>query len=470
MNDFRLKWLKEVPISSTLKEDGKGEGKGEGEPARVLYWMNRDMRVKDNHALLYAREQAKKRKTSLLVAFCLQSSFLSASSGHYRFMLEGLDQVREDLRDYGIPFILLEGRPEKTLPDFIRARKVGLLVTDFSPLNIKKTWTEALKKALSIPICQVDAHNIVPVWQASDKKEFAARTLRPKINKQLSSFLTDFPSLEGQAWPVEGAPSLDERSFVERFCPRDGPAYPLKGGEGPALKALAFFLDNHLSSYDQAADDGNQPAQSFLSPYLHFGQLSAQRVALKVLGYPLDPARKEGFLDQLIIRKELADNFCYYEKDYDRLSGFWPWAQETLEIHAQDERSYLYDLDDFIHARTHDDLWNAGQKQMQQTGIMHGYMRMYWAKKILEWTPNPQEALEVAIYLNDSYSLDGRDPNGYAGIAWSIGGVHDHGWKERPVYGKIRYMTQAACKRKFDIDPYIKRWAHTGQMTLDNLF
>jgi deoxyribodipyrimidine photo-lyase len=194
---------------------------------------------------------------------------------------------------------------------------------------------------------------------------------------------------------------------------------------------------------------------SHLSPYLHFGQLSAQRVALEAQGYDADIPAQEAFLEQLVVRRELSDNFCFYEPAYDRFEGLPAWARETLDRHRTDPRPYLYGLEEFEEARTHDPLWNAAQSQMVKTGYMHGYMRMYWAKKILEWTESPEEALRVAIYLNDRYELDGRDPNGYTGIAWCIGGLHDRAWGERPVFGKVRYMSAGGARRKFDAAAYI---------------
>ena len=161
----------------------------------------------------------------------------------------------------------------------------------------------------------------------------------------------------------------------------------------------------------------------------------------------------------MIIRRELSDNFCEYEKNYDYFEGFHHWAQKSLNEHRNDEREYIYTDEQFEEADTHDPLWNAAQNQMKTTGKMHGYMRMYWAKKILEWSPSPEIALQVAINLNDKYELDGRDPNGYTGIAWSIGGIHDRAWFERPVYGKIRYMNYNGCKSKFNVFKYIEMHA-----------
>jgi deoxyribodipyrimidine photo-lyase len=233
----------------------------------------------------------------------------------------------------------------------------------------------------------------------------------------------------------------------------------IKPGTKAGMKILRDFVGNKLSSYAAMRNDPEGDGQSNLSPYLHFGQLSAQRVALEVISKGGSSESKEAFLEELIIRRELSDNFCFYNEHYDSLEGFPAWAKETLNKHRRDRRPYLYSLSEFENANTHDDLWNAAQLQMVKRGKMHGYMRMYWAKKILEWTESPEEALEVTIYLNDRYELDGRDPNGYAGIAWSIGGVHDRAWGERNIFGKIRYMSYLGCKRKFDTDAYVKHWS-----------
>lgn len=196
---------------------------------------------------------------------------------------------------------------------------------------------------------------------------------------------------------------------------------------------------------------------SNLSSYLHFGQISAQRVALEVQPFIEYAESQKSFLEELIVRRELSDNFCFYNKYYDSFEGFPNWAKKTLNEHRNDKREFIYSLQQFEDAKTHDDLWNAAQIEMTTTGKMHGFMRMYWAKKILEWSASPEDALETAIYLNDKYELDGRDPNGYVGCAWSIGGVHDRAWAERPVFGKIRFMNYNGCKRKFDINSYIKK-------------
>jgi deoxyribodipyrimidine photo-lyase len=220
---------------------------------------------------------------------------------------------------------------------------------------------------------------------------------------------------------------------------------------------LGQFIAERLPGYDTDRNDPNRSGQSGLSPYLHFGQISAQRVALEVRKADARPEAKAAFLEELIVRRELSDNFCFYNPAYDSFEGFHSWAKATLNAHREDRRQFLYSLRQLEAGGSHDPLWNAAQKEMVATGKMHGYLRMYWAKKVLEWTPSPEEAIAIAIYLNDRYSLDGRDPNGYAGIAWSIGGVHDRAWGERPVFGKIRYMSYEGCRRKFGVDRYIKK-------------
>jgi len=219
---------------------------------------------------------------------------------------------------------------------------------------------------------------------------------------------------------------------------------------------LASFIEDKLFLYAEGRNDPVRDGQSNLSPYLHFGQLSAQRIAREVRKADIQEEAKSSFLEELIIRRELADNFCFYNAGYDNFAGFPAWAKLTLDQHRNDPRQYLYSTGQLERAETHDDLWNAAQKEMVKRGKMHGYLRMYWAKKILEWTPAPEAALATAIYLNDRYELDGRDPNGYAGIAWSIGGVHDRAWNERSIFGKIRYMSYNGCKAKFSIKRYIE--------------
>lgn len=434
----------------------------EGQERRgpVAYWMSRDQRAHDNWALLYAQQLAQERRAPLLVVFCLAPRFLGAAWRHYAFMLEGLGQVARELADHRIPFHLASGEPGQEIPQWVKDRDVGLLVTDFDPLRLKRGWKEQVGEKLTIPFLEVDAHNIVPCWLASAKQEYGAYTIRPKIHRALEEFLVPFPTLQKHPVPAEDegtgldVPILLGSLSLDRDIP---PVDWLQPGEQAAREHLKRFLSEKLAHYDKERNDPNREGQSDLSPYLHFGQLAPQRVALEVKQAKASRANQEAFLEELIVRRELADNYCYYNPNYDNFQGLPEWAKKTLDEHRDDEREYLYSREEFEQARTHDPLWNAAQLEMAHRGKMHGYLRMYWAKKILEWTTSPEEAQELAIYLNDRYELDGRDPNGYTGIAWSVGGVHDRAWGERRVFGKIRYMSSQGAARKFDVEAYIDR-------------
>ncbi len=426
----------------------------------VIYWMSRDQRVHDNWSLIYAQAMAHDRKVPLEVVFCLVPQFLDATVRQYEFMLKGLEEVEQTLRMYNIPFHMMTGSPERELPKLVKRIKSGIVVSDFSPLRIQRSWKEAVSGSIDVPLYEVDAHNIVPCRQASDKQEFGAYTIRPKIHRQLDAYLVDFPRIKKH--PHHNA-SFEPVDWVKARKPLKittgvGEVDWLLPGEKAASKMLGDFINHRLTNYADNRNDPNMNVLSNLSPYLHFGHISAQRVALEVRSSRKKKQSRDAFLEELIVRRELSDNFCFYNDEYDSFDGLPAWAQKTLNEHRNDKRDYLYTVGDFEQARTHDPLWNAAQYEMAETGKMHGYMRMYWAKKILEWTENPEEALAIGIYLNDKYELDGRDPNGYAGVAWSVGGVHDRAWAERPVFGKIRYMNYNGCKRKFDVEEYVRRF------------
>jgi len=437
----------------TLRDGTKKKG-------QVVYWMSRDQRVEDNWALLYAQELAFQMKAPLAVVFCLVPQFLNATLRQFGFMLRGLEQVEKSLTDLKIPFFLRRGWPKKEIAKLASENKVTILVSDFDPLGIKMKWKEEVANRLEIPLYEVDARNIVPCWVASPKQEYAAYTLRPKIHRSLPEFLEEFPRLQVHPFTWTGKVENTDWKRLVGSLEVNGDVSEvdwLEPGEKAARQTLNRFLNKKLQEYDEKRNDPTENSVSHLSPYLHFGQISAQRVALEVKKSQAKLEKKDSFLEELIVRRELSDNYCFYNEKYDQFEGFHPWAQKTLNEHRGDKREYLYSSEEFEEAKTHDDLWNAAQMEMVLKGKMHGYMRMYWAKKILEWTESPESALEIAIYLNDKYELDGRDSNGYAGIAWSVGGVHDRAWNERPVFGKIRYMSYNGCKRKFDIQSYIQK-------------
>lgn len=426
----------------------------------VLYWMSRDQRAKDNWALLFAQQQALERKEALAVIFCLVPEFLGATLRQYDFMLKGLKELEQSLKVKNIPFNLRIGQPHEEIPKFVGETNASLVISDFDPLKIKRKWKEKVKDRLTIPLNEVDAHNIVPCYEASSKQEWAAYTFRPKIKRLLPQYLEEFPSLIKHpfVWFIKNPPIRWNK--IQSSLPVDRSVSEIrwiKPGEKAAQDLMKEFLHKKISKYDQLRNDPSKDGQSHLSPYLHFGQISAQRIALEIQKKRMGRHIKEAFLEELIVRKELSDNFCFYNPHYDSSEGFPNWAKKTLNENRRNKREHIYSQKQFEEGKTHDDLWNAAQQEMKKTGKMHGYMRMYWCKKILEWTSSPEEAIRIAITLNDKYELDGRDPNGYTGIAWSIGGVHDRAWASRNIFGKIRYMSHKGCHSKFDVRAYIEK-------------
>jgi len=232
-----------------------------------------------------------------------------------------------------------------------------------------------------------------------------------------------------------------------------------KGGVSEAKKRLEKFIENKLQDYPKLRNDPTVDYQSNLSPYLHFGQISPIHIASEILSAKSATEAKEAYLEELILRRELAANYVQYNNDYDAFKGLPEWAKRSLHNHTKDPRKYLYNLEELENAQTHDPYWNAAQNEMRLTGKMHGYMRMYWGKKIIEWTATPEIAFKTALQLNNKYELDGRDPNGFAGVSWCFG-KHDRPWGERPIFGNVRYMNDNGLRRKFDADKYVENVKH----------
>uniref|UniRef100_A0A8D3A8L4 Deoxyribodipyrimidine photo-lyase n=1 Tax=Scophthalmus maximus TaxID=52904 RepID=A0A8D3A8L4_SCOMX len=452
---FNKKRLRVISDAEKMKPGSEG----------VLYWMSRDQRVQDNWALIRAQKLAVKEDLPLHVCFCLSAPKSELSTlRHYGFMLKGLEEVAEECKALDIQFHLLHGSAGEVLPGFVADRSLGAVVTDFSPLKEPLQWLEDVKKALPnhIPLIQVDAHNVVPCWVASPKLEYSARTIRGKITNHLPEFLTDLPLVEKHphtatrtAKPIDWDKTLASLQ-IDRAVSEPQWATPgTKGG----MAMLESFIDVRLKLFGSQRNDPNANALSNLSPWIRFGHLSAQRVALQVQRNGKHASQSvPPFIEELVVRRELTDNYCFYNKKYGSLEGAYEWAQKTLRDHANDERPFLYTRQQLEEAQTHDKLWNAAQYQMVSEGKMHGFLRMYWAKKILEWMSSPEEALSTALYLNDRYSLDGQDPNGFVGCMWSICGIHDQGWAERAVFGKIRYMNYKGCTRKFDVPRFERKF------------
>lgn len=452
----------------------------------VLYVMSRDQRVRDNHALLSAQKHAMAKKLPLAVVFCLYEKSGHRSREHYEFMLKGLKYVEKDLMQLNIPFMLLLGSPYERLSATFHELRPTAVYFDFNPLRGPKKLQKNLSELGMCPMYVVDTHNVVPVWVTSDKREVGAYTIRPKIHKLLEAYLVEPEQVvqHPHSWPgkVQSLVELeDETQQILSRIPKSGISHDFSPGELAASQLLDTFMAKRLSTYAVDRNDPSKGSQSDLSPYLHFGHISSLRVALELrqvalkngsdlhfLSSPKMPKPEEALntfqhgidslIEEMIVRKELADNFCYYDENYDNLDSAAGWARTSLDKHREDPREQVYSLKELEQAKTHDPAWNAAQIQLINSGKMHGYMRMYWAKKVLEWTESPEQAIEFLVYLNDHYSVDGGDPNGYAGIMWSLAGVHDRPWAERNIFGVIRYMNYAGLKRKFDIEAYQKQW------------
>ena len=430
----------------------------------VVYWMHRAQRAADNPALDVAIEAGNALKKPVVVFFGLHAFVERANLRHYRFLVEGLPELADGLARRGVGFVLRRS-PDHALLPFLGEVKPALVIGDENPLRQTEGWRRTVADALRVPLWTVDADVVVPSALLL-KEQYAARTIRPRIHARLSEFLAAPRAPRAAvAWRMpRGLPHLRPSLAVLDGFPCDrsvGPVSGLKGGRAEGRRQLRAFLRRRLASYDEDRNHPDRDGTSGLSPYLHFGQLGPREVARAVRDAAGADAAAGAFLEQLIVRRELAVNFVTFNPRYDSLDGCEPWALGTLSRHARDRRPVLYSADQLEAAETHDLLWNAAQRQMVESGWMHGYVRMYWAKKILEWTRRPDEAFDLAVVMNDRYLVDGRDPNGYANIAWAIGGKHDRPWQERPVTGTIRWMSFASTSKKFDARAYIARWGDT---------
>jgi len=424
----------------------------------VLYWMQAAQRAEYNHALEYAIEKADELGRPVVVVFGLTDKYPQANLRHYYFMLEGLRETQKALEAKGIRLVIRRQSPETAVVEL--GGNASLVVVDSGKLRIQRKWRRDAAKKVRCPLYQVETNLIVPVGEASVKENFSAGTLRPRINKKLDYYLVGMrhrrPKRDSLDMYFDGFDISDidkalSRLDVDRSVSR---VSSFRGGTSEAKKHLKHFIKYKLDFYGDIRNDPNKDGTSNISPYLHFGQISGLYIALKVLASKGEG--KEAYLEELIVRRELSHNFVFYNQAYDKYDGLSPWAKRTLNYHAKDKRQYVYSLREFEQAKTHDPYWNAAQKEMVITGKMHGYMRMYWGKKILEWSRSPKMGFKTAIYLNNKYELDGRDANAYAGVAWCFG-QHDRAWAERPVFGKVRYMNAAGLRRKFDADAYVEK-------------
>ncbi len=425
--------------------------------AYVLYWMQASQRAEYNHALEYAILKANELRQPTIVFFGITNYFPEGNERHYTFMVEGLREVKRSLEKRGIQMVVLHQSPE--LGAIQLAKRASLAVVDRGYLRIQREWRNSAARQMDCPLIQVESDVIIPVEESSSKEEYAAATLRPKINRKLNHFLLPLKqndpaveslSLEFDSFDIEDIGRTISGLRIDRSVKK---VSSFHGGTKEAKRRLQVFLEERLNQFPELRNDPTIDYLSHMSPYLHFGQVSPLFIALKAL-----EARSPGtesFLEELIVRRELSMNLVFYNDAYDSFEAVPEWAKKTLSDHRKDKRPYLYPLEKLERAQTHDPYWNAAQREMVTRGKMHGYMRMYWGKKIIEWSKTPQEAFRVALYLNNKYELDGRDPNGFAGVAWCFG-KHDRPWGERPIFGNVRYMNDKGLKRKFDAERYVK--------------
>ncbi len=439
----------------------------------VVYWMQRGQRAVDNPALTAAINAGNCLGKPVVVFFQLVPYAHHANHRHYQFLVEGLEDIAADLQKRKVGLVVRRF-PDHGLLRFCSEVRPCLVIADENPMLDAERTKSLVAQKIGLPFWTVDADVVVPS-KLLTKEHYGARTIRPKIHALLPQFMQKVENPAAKfPWRTPShvlsrAPSLTLLNgfAIDRAI---APSKYFHGGCQEAQRCLERFLRSRLKGYATQRNKPDLDGTSQLSPYLHFGHIGVHKVAMAVKNADAPAEDRKAFLEELIVRRELAVNFVRFNRNYENFDACEPWADVTQRKHLSDPRPYLYSEKQLEDAETHDPLWNAAQKQMVLTGWMHGYLRMYWAKKILEWTESPQAAYQIAVRLNDRYELDGRDPNGYAGIAWAIVGKHDRAWgPERPIYGKVRYMSFASTSRKFNSKGYIARIAKLEKGTRSEL-
>lgn len=432
----------------------------------LLYWMQQSMRVEFNHALDYAIKMANLFKIPLVVFFIIRENYLGANLRHYKFMIEGLIEVDESLRKQGIKFVVFKNESEA----YSLIKEAHTLVMDYGYLKTQINWIKSILdfidySMLKINVAIIETDSIVPVKQAYFKGAYGAYVIRPHLMKKLTEFM-DYSS--PPKYLIKQEANLEAFNYVNisldilKNLKTDldvKPYYKFKGGHSEAINHLINFFNNKVNDYSRRSDPSLQ-IQSYQSIYLHFGNISPLEIMnIATKYYNNNLVKKEdydSFIEQLLVRRELSFNFVTYEKDYDDFDYMTEeWAYITMNNHIEDKREYIYTADEIEFSKTHDIYFNACMYEARLTGFMANYMRMYWAKKIIEWSITYKNAYELIVYLNNKYLLDGRDANTYTNIAWCFGKM-DRPWMERPIFGKLRYMNDLGLKRKFDMDKYVQ--------------
>jgi len=432
----------------------------------IFYWCIKEHRINDNWALETAIRTSIKQDKKLIIVFSHNKTFEYTSKKVKDFAIESIKDLKKSYTNIGIEYIEIKEETNKEcykLLAFLQ-NNAGAVFTDITTIRPYTNWVKYIKNHLECALYEVDSRFYVPIKASSNKEEYAIASKESKEHKDLKDWINKYIDKgKIKAW----------KSYPQFKLEKDSK-------EQEALDTFIEFKNNKVSKYQKDRNNPNIDAQSNLSPYIRFGNISVQKIVNTILKEnKLEPiffkdikknmAGKTNikatllesicaFVEEITVRRELAANYCLYNKNYSNTKGFHAWSQKNTEESKKHIREYIYTIEDFENKNTHDALWNTCQKQMEVTGKMQGYLRMYWAKKILEWTKNREEAMNIAIYLNDKYSIDGRDANGYAGIAWSIGGVHDRAWQNNNVFGKVRYMNLNGMKRKFKVEQFIEKW------------
>ncbi|MFO0950980.1 MAG: deoxyribodipyrimidine photo-lyase [Isosphaeraceae bacterium] len=401
---------------------------GETDPngRAVVYWMQRAQRGRENPALDTAVELGVALGLPVLAVFGLTADYPGAQRRHYRFLVDAMPEIAEETRARGVPLVVRLGQPDEVALAVATEARAAVVVGDENPLRVGKLWRERFARSARVPFVCVDADVVVPT-ALFPKEEYAARTIRPKIHKVLHSYLKPSPNRPAKhAWQDAAIPKgepIEPNGLLERLKVGGVPEVPgYRGGPKEAMRRLGRFVKERLSHYGESRNEPIPYTTSELSAHLHFGHISPLTAVLAASDSGASPEAVDVFVEELVVRRELAVNFVARNPDYDTLAGCPSWARETLARHAKDPRPVLYDPETLEAGTTHDPLWNAAQLEMVATGRMHNYLRMYWAKRVLEWTPDAETAFRILVDLNDRYEMDGRDPNGYTGVAWAIGG------------------------------------------------